>query len=122
MKQLWTSIFVKNMDESVKFYTEILKLEINHKAKADGYEMVFLGKGETKFELLLNPNLGDVSYTGYGSTGFEVDSLDDYIKLLNEKEIEIIEGPIEPTPFIKFLFIHDPNGYKIQLVEQKERK
>lgn len=122
MKQLWTSIFVKDMDESVKFYTEILNLEISKQMNAGDYKITFLGKGETKFELIENPNLGEVSFTDYASTGFQVESLDECIKFLNDKTVEIVEGPIKPNPFVKFIFIKDPNGYKIQLVEHKHAK
>ncbi len=29
------------------------------------------------------------------------------------------EGPIQPNPKIKFIFMKDPNGLNIQLVENK---
>jgi len=122
MKQLWTTIFVKDMEESVKFYSEILNLEISNQVDAGDYKMTFFGSGETKFELIENPNLGEVNYTDYTSTGFQVESLDASIEFLNKNHVKIVEGPIQPNPFIKFLFIKDPNGYKIQLVEQNYPK
>ena len=36
---------------------------------------------------------------------------------LNEKNIPILKGPIQPNPNIKFIYIKDPNGMNIQLVE-----
>ncbi|MBI9011582.1 MAG: VOC family protein [Clostridiales bacterium] len=121
MKNLWTTIMVKNMADSLAFYTEVLGLEISHQVKAGpGMEIVFLGSGETKFELISNENAKDISYTNHVSTGFEVESADNFMSHLKDKGIDIFEGPFEPSPFIKYFFIKDPNGYKIQLVENKK--
>jgi len=38
---------------------------------------------------------------------------------LKGKGIPVFAGPFEPSPHIKFFYIKDPNGYKIQLVEFK---
>jgi len=120
MKNLWTTIMVKNMADSLTFYTEILSLEIDRQIKAGpGIEIAFLGLGETKFELICNENLNDISYTEHVTTGFEVDSVDDFMSYLKNEGIDICDGPFEPSPFIRFFFIKDPNGYKIQLVENK---
>jgi lactoylglutathione lyase len=39
------------------------------------------------------------------------------IRLVNEKGLEVVSGPFQPNPFIKFFFIKDPNGVNIQFVE-----
>lgn len=118
MKNLWTTIHVKNMDDSVKFYTEILDLTVDKRySPAEGVEIAFLGSGETKFELISTPQSESVTFTNHVSTGFSVESVDAYIKHLREKGIEIIEGPLAPNPYVKFFYILDPNGYRIQLVE-----
>lgn len=118
MKNLWTTIHVKNMDDSVKFYTEILDLTVDKRySPAEGVEIAFLGSGETKFELISTPQSDGVTFTNHVSTGFSVESVDAYIKHLREKGIEIIEGPLAPNPYVKFFYILDPNGYRIQLVE-----
>ena len=120
MKNLWTTINVKNMDESVKFYSEILSLPVEKRYKpTDDMEITFLGSGETKFELIYNSAIKDIEYTGNVSTGFAVESVDECIKYLNEKDIPVVAGPFEPAPHIKFFFVNDPNGYKIQLVEER---
>ncbi|NLK62709.1 MAG: VOC family protein, partial [Fusobacteria bacterium] len=31
--------------------------------------------------------------------------------------IDVIKGPFSPNPNIKFLYINDPDGYEVQLVE-----
>lgn len=118
MKNLWTTINVKDMDESIKFYTEILDLTLDKRYKAsEDMEIAFLCSGETKFEMICNSHVRDISFSGNVSTGFSVENADDYIKHLEEKGVPVIAGPFEPSEHIKFFFVNDPNGYKIQLVE-----
>ena len=35
--------------------------------------------------------------------------------------IEKIAGPFQPSPMIKFIYVDDPNGVKVQLVENIRR-
>jgi len=46
-----------------------------------------------------------------------VDSLDAAMVLVKEKGYEILSGPFQPNPHIKFFYVLDPNGMKIQFVE-----
>ena len=120
MKNLWTSIHVKNMEESLAFYTTALKMTISSRiSPMEGMEIVFLGDGETKLELMYNTHIKDISYGNHVSTGFLIDSVDDYMTYLKEQNIEVVDGPYAPGPHVKFFFVEDPNGYRIQLVEQK---
>lgn len=82
-----------------------------------GVEIAFLGDGETKIELVCNETLKEVNFGQNISLGFEVDSVDEMINLVKEKGIGIESGPFNPNPYIKFFYILDPNGLKIQLVE-----
>ncbi|MBN2793905.1 MAG: VOC family protein [Clostridia bacterium] len=117
MKNLWTTIMVKDMEASMAFYNEILDLKVDRKMTTpDQVEIVFLGEGETKFELIYNPNLKDIQHSNFVSTGFETDTLDEVITLLENKKISF-EGPFQPAPFIQFIYVKDPNGYKIQIVQ-----
>ncbi len=47
---------------------------------------------------------------------FEVASLDEQIKLLEKKGLEL-KGPIQPNPNVRFIYVKDPNGVSIQFVE-----
>jgi lactoylglutathione lyase len=51
------------------------------------------------------------------SVGFDAESLDNIKETLKENNIPILAGPIQPNPSIKFLYVHDPNGLKIQFIE-----
>ena len=82
-----------------------------------GVEICFLGKGETRVELICNQNLKSLGPVGRVCLGFEVKSLDEKIKFIQEKGLEIADGPIQPNPHIKFFFVKDPDGFNVQFVE-----
>lgn len=119
MKFLWTTLLVNNMDESLKFYEEIVGLKLDKRFQAGpGMEISFLGQGETKVELICNENLKKLDAGNRVTLGFKVDSLDEKINFIKERGIKIITGPLQPNPSIKYFIIQDPNGVKIQFAEQ----
>ncbi len=120
MRFNWTTIMVKDMEESLKFYQEIVGLPIDRRFKSgDAVEIVFLGDGETKVELIDNKELKEVKIGQDISLGFETDSLEKMMSFVKEKGVEIHSGPFQPNPHTKFFYVLDPNGLKIQFVEQK---
>lgn len=118
MKFCWSTIYVKNMEESLKFYEEILGLSVNKKFEAGpGIVIAFLGEGETQIELICDNNHKNVEHSQDISLGFEVSSIEERLTLVKAKGIAIHSGPFQPNPHLQFLNILDPNGLKIQLVE-----
>jgi len=118
MKFCWSTLRVKNLEESLRFYTEIIGLKTEKRfAAGPDTEIAFLGNGETKVELIHHKNGEAIDVGSDISWGFEVKSLDNMIQLVKDKGINIISGPVQPNPHIRFFFISDPNGMKIQLVE-----
>ena len=118
MKFCWCTITVNNMEESLKFYQEIVGLSIKRNFKAGPeVEIYFLGDGETEVELIYNPNQKVPSHLEGISLGFEVESVDDMIDYIKEKGLKVESGPIQPNPHVKFFFVKDPNGLSIQFVE-----
>jgi lactoylglutathione lyase len=118
MKFCWTTIVVNNVEESLKFYEEIVGLTVDRRFKAPtGTEFVFLGKGETKLELISNETEEKVNLGRDVSIGFEVKSVDEKLSFVKEKGITIHSGPFQLGPRVKFFFVLDPNGLKVQFVE-----
>lgn len=119
MKFLWTTLLVDNMDESLKFYEDIVGLKLADRFQAGpGMEISFLGEGETKVELICSEKLKKLDAGNRVTLGFKVESLDEKINFIKEKGIDIITGPVQPNPVLKYFIIKDPNGVKIQFAEQ----
>ena len=122
MSYLWTTIRVKNLDESIKFYQEIVGLEVQRRFEAGPQrEIAFMAanSGETEVELINDYDKVQIDIGADISLGFEVSSVAEKIEFLKEKGIEIHSGPIAPNPEIEFFYVLDPNGLKIQFVENK---
>lgn len=118
MKFCWSTLTVRNMEESLKFYQELIGLPLNRRFSAGpGVEIAFLGDGDTKIELICYGSGKEVNAGQDISWGFEVSSVDKMIATLKEKGIAIQSGPFQPNPHTKFFFVLDPNGMNIQFVE-----
>lgn len=118
MKFCWTTLHVKNMEESLKFYQEIVGLPLIRQNKmSPEFELAFLGSGETQVELIYDQSK-ELDYKNNTiSMGFLTNSLDEFMAEIDKKGIPIFAGPIQPNPTIRFLYILDPNGIKVQFIE-----
>jgi len=111
---------VKDMEESLQFYQELVGLNVNKRFEAGpGMEIAFLGKGETQVELICNKEVKEINIGQSISLGFEVNSLDEMIEIVKDRGIEVHSGPFQPNPNVRFFYILDPNGLKVQFVESK---
>ncbi|NLB36118.1 MAG: VOC family protein [Clostridiales bacterium] len=118
MRFCWSTLQVKNLEESISFYEEVVGLKVERRFKAGpATKIAFLGEGETKIELIEDKNKGEIDVGSDISWGFEVNSVDEMIEFLREKRIEILSGPIQPNEHSRFFFIKDPNGMRIQFFE-----
>lgn len=118
MKFCWVTLNVNDMEKSIKFYTDIIGLKIDRRFNAGpDTEICFLGEGETKVELICDSDIR-LEHVGEGiSMGFETESLEKFVETIEKKDIMIHSGPFQPNPNIKFLFIEDPDGFIVQIVE-----
>lgn len=120
MKYLWTTMHVKDMDASVKFYQDVVGLEQEWRRPAGtGVEITFLKSQDTntKVELICEENFAGQAENVALSLGFAVKNL--------EGKREVLEAAgyhpspiISPNPMTKFFFIKDPDGIGIQFVEE----
>jgi len=122
MKLSFVTISVKNMEESLKFYTEIIGLNVLKSfSPQPGVNITFLKDKDGGIVELIE--YGDKSQASQDSIksivsiGFSVEDLDKEMKILEEKNISIIRGPIKVPSGERFIFIEDPNGVEIELIE-----
>ncbi|MGB4406883.1 MAG: VOC family protein [Sphaerochaeta sp.] len=118
----WTTIRVNDMEESLAFYQEIVQLPLQGRSNLEGgMELAFLGAGETKVELIWRKDEKAAHYGQDISMGFFVDDLDATMKFVTANDIPILGGPFKPNEHIRFFYILDPNGLRIQFVEQARK-
>jgi lactoylglutathione lyase len=121
MNFCWVTLHVENMKESLAFYHEMLKLPISSRHSGNGTEIVMLGvEGQPKVELLCNGIAQNTQKASGISIGIAVGSLETVMEDLVSLGIPILRGPISPSSSVRFIFINDPDGYEVQLVEMKE--
>ena len=120
MRLAHVTINVKDMEESLKFYQEIVGLPIDLRFETGPEsEIVFLGHGESKVELIKTGDEMEPSIGGDISIGFGVDNLDETMEFVKSKGLAIESGPFQPNPSTRFFFLLDPNGLRVQFIESK---
>lgn len=122
MNFLFNTIEVSDLDKSFDFYKEILNLKLSRKIKPEeDVEIVFLedDKGSTieLIEYQSKKNLNKEKDSKI-KMGFSVDDLEETVEFLNERNVEIIEGPIQIKGG-RFINIKDPDGVLIGFYEFK---
>jgi len=127
MRFLHTMIRVGDLDKSIKFYSEVLGLQLQRqKEYPEGeFTLAYLGYGgDTEPFLELTYNWGTESYdlgNAYGHMAFGVDN----IYATCDKIVELGGKVIRPPGPMKhgttvIAFIEDPDFYKVELIERKE--
>lgn len=120
MNFCWVTLPVKNLEVSLAFYNGLLGLPINSRYTGNGVDMAMLGEeGQPKIELIFMPDNTNKTLQSDISVGIEVESLESAIELLKAQRVPVSRGPFSPNPHIRFLFILDPDGYEVQLVDIK---
>lgn len=123
MKFCWTTLHVKNLDESIEFYQEMVGLLVNRRFKPnDHMELAFLGADSTELELIcdnrtVNSNAEDISI------GFIIEGkLEDQLEKLAQKGFLDQSQIFAPSPVMRYAYVKDPNGFKVQFVEDTRTK
>jgi len=114
MKVKYATIIVGDMDESIKFYTEVVGLEIDSRHNpCPGLTITVLkGEGDAMIELIKNAE----NETGLFSVGMEVEDITTTVKELKSKGAKITQEPV-PITVGTLAFLEDPNGAKIALIQ-----
>lgn len=124
MKFLHTMIRVKNIDESLKFYSKVLNMKLDHKKHLEDCWLYFLTDEDNtcQIELTVNDETPDEGYnigSGFGHFAFSVDSLDAFTAKIAKLGYEYLYPPFDLNgKGTKIAFIADPDGYEIELIEK----
>ena len=120
-KLLHTRMRVSDMEQTIRFYTDVLGLEVlERKVSPRGSHLAFLKvpNSEELIELTSFPPSGPVTVQeDLVHLAFQVESLDDTIASLNAQGVRITDGPTQSSSGSRFIFIDAPDGYEIELIE-----
>jgi lactoylglutathione lyase len=127
MRILHTMLRVGDLDRSVDFYTNVLGMRLLRKTERPehGYTLAFVGYGDERshavLELTHNHGVGTYELgTGYGHIAIAVPDAASACASVRAKGGTVTReaGPVKGGTTV-IAFIQDPDGYKIELIEER---
>lgn len=128
MRLLHTMLRVKNLQQSIDFYTQVMGMKLlRQKDYPNGeFTLAFLGYGEetTHTVLELTYNWGKTEYemgSYYGHIAISVADVTQFIEKFRQQR-EYLGGEIMLEPYVLknsntlMAFIKDPDGYEIEIL------
>ena len=127
MKFLHTMLRVNNFDESIRFYTEVMGMNLLRTTvrPEQNYSLAFLAygtgnkEGQAELELTYTHGVHEYEHGGYyGHIALGVENVYETCNLIKQKGGKITReaGPVKGGNTI-IAFVEDPNGYKIELIQ-----
>jgi lactoylglutathione lyase len=124
MRLLHTMIRVNNLEESIKFYCDVLGMKLLRRRDfpAGEFTLAFVGYGDEDHNAVieLTYNYGKSSYNlgdAFGHLAIGVEDIYKTCAALKARGVKVVRepGPMKhgSTPIA---FIEDPNGYRIELI------
>jgi lactoylglutathione lyase len=129
MRILHTMLRVGDLERSIRFYTEILGMRLlSRKDYPDGkFTLAFLGYGANPehAEIELTHNWGVDRYelgTAYGHIALGVDDARSAVERIRAAGGRVTReaGPMKHGNTV-IAFVEDPDGYKVELIEEGSR-
>jgi len=124
MRLLHTMLRVKDLDRSIKFYTDVLGMVLLRRLDfaQERFTLAFVGFNSeeegTVLELTHNWDVDDYEHgTAYGHIAIEVDDVYKSCDAIRQKGGEVMReaGPMKGGDTV-LAFIKDPDGYLIELL------
>ncbi|MDJ0597284.1 MAG: lactoylglutathione lyase [Crocosphaera sp.] len=125
MRLLHTMLRVKNLEESLKFYCDILGMKLIRQKDYPGGEftLAFVGYGDESDTAVieLTYNWGVDSYdlgNAYGHIALGVDDIYGTCEAIKQQGGNVTRepGPMKHGTTV-IAFVEDPNGYKVELIQ-----
>lgn len=121
MQLYHTMIRVRDLDETLAFYTGFLGLEeARRHTIGDEATLVFLSDAERNYFVELTYNHDGREYElgdQFGHLAFLVDELEPVVEEVERRGWWYRRS--KPSSGSKYIFVKDPNGYDIEILERK---
>ncbi len=127
MRLLHTMLRVGNLDSSIAFYTEVLGMQLlrRHDYPEGKFTLAFLGYGPESDQTVieLTYNWGVESYelgSAFGHIAIGVDDIYATCEAVKARGGKVVRepGPMKHGSTV-IAFIEDPDGYKIEFIQEK---
>jgi lactoylglutathione lyase len=127
MRLLHMMLRVGELERSIRFYTEVLGMNLlRRKDYPSGrFTLAFVGYGlesaETVLELTHNWDISSYEIgAGYGHIALDVENIAATCEMIRAQGGKIVRepGPMKHGTTV-IAFVEDPDGYKIELIQQK---
>jgi lactoylglutathione lyase len=129
MKLLHTMLRVRSLEESLRFYCEVLGMKLLRQKDYPGGEftLAFVGYGDESDHTVieLTHNWGKDDYVlgdAYGHIAIGVDDIYGTCTAIAERGGKVTRppGPMQHGSTV-IAFVEDPNGYKVELIQLQAR-
>ena len=128
MQLLHTMLRVGDMQRSIDFYTEVIGMDLLRITERpdQGYSLAFVAfnggneNGEAELELTYNHGVSDYDLgSAYGHIALGVENVADTCERIRAAGGNITReaGPVKGGTTV-IAFVEDPDGYKVELIEQ----
>ncbi|EOX8665346.1 lactoylglutathione lyase [Acinetobacter baumannii] len=126
MRMLHTMLRVGNLEQSLKFYTEVLGMKLLRKRDYEEgrFTLAFVGYGDEEniTVLELTHNWDTSSYdlgNGYGHIAIGVEDAYKACEEIKARGGKVVReaGPMKGGVTV-IAFVEDPDGYKVELIQQ----
>ncbi len=127
-KVIHTMVRVLDEARSLRFYKKAFGLDVADRLDFPDFTLVYLSNQESPFEVELTINKGRTEPyelgNGYGHVAFVVDDLDSEHRRFEAEGLlprKIVEFNRDGKQIARFFFVEDPDGYKIEVLQELGR-
>jgi catechol 2,3-dioxygenase-like lactoylglutathione lyase family enzyme len=117
------SIRCRDLEASVEYFRRMFDAKvILRRTPGEGRRIVFLHIGNSMLELMAMGSASEpvdpLAHFGVHHIGIKVEDFESAYRDLKAKGANFVGEPFEPTPGIRLVFLKEPNGAVIELVQR----
>jgi lactoylglutathione lyase len=130
MRLLHTMLRVNDLEQSLRFYCEVLGMRLLRRKDYPGgrFTLAFVGYGpedeQTVLELTHNWDTDRYDLgNAFGHVAIGVEGIHEAVERLRTRGVKVVRepGPMKHGGSI-IAFVEDPNGYRVELIELRGRQ